>query len=125
MTLSESEAWRIIEGMDWINMCHKSRGYEDMRKKFKKQYPVETAVAVRNFEAEKFKALYAAVDKHEAEHGHLGNYGGDDSFGDLLDHAIGLGEAFYNAVLADPSQLAKLDYVENFMYAVPYEDDYE
>jgi hypothetical protein len=121
----ESEAWDIIEGMNWIVECKNRRGYENMRKKFKKKYPVETAIAVRNFSAAKHNALYRAVDKYEAEHGHLGNYGGDDSFGDLLDHAIGLGEAFYNAVLEDPSQLAKLNYVENFMYAVPYADDYE
>ena len=123
-TLSESEIWRIIEDMDWFNHSKKNRGYYDMKEIFMKKHSVEVAIQVRKFVSQVRSVLYKAADAYEAANGGLGNYGGDDSFGDLLDHAVGLGEKFYNAMLDQPKLLGRLDYVENFCYGIPYDDDY-
>ena len=123
-TLSESEIWRIIEDMDWFNNSKKYRGYYDMKEIFMQKHSAVVAVQVRQFVSQVRSVLYKTVGAYESTNGGLGNYGGDDSFGDLLDHAIGLGEKFYNAMLDQPELLGRLDYVENFCYSIPYEDDY-
>ena len=53
---------------------------------------------------------------------------GDDSFGDLIAHIVGMGEAEYNAVMANPALGAarakdhKFD--ESFAYAIPFKSNY-
>ena len=49
-----------------------------------------------------------------------GNYGGDDSFSDMIHHVMGLGQEYYNAVQADFSLLDRLEPVESFAYCIPY-----
>jgi hypothetical protein len=54
---------------------------------------------------------------------------GDDGFGDLLSHIIGLGRTEYERVLANPKLAATRadnnQFKECFSYCLPYEEDYE
>lgn len=53
----------------------------------------------------------------------------EDSFGDLVAHIIGLGQAEYEAVLADPmlaqERASTGNYAESFSYALPFSTSFE
>jgi len=111
--------WAIIADMDWGNRCHQSRIYETMKRDFMREYNHDMAVKFSAFVSARFNEMYKAIGAYEAEHEQVGNYGGDDSFGDMIHHVIGLGKEIYNAVMKDMKLLNKIEFVESFSYAVP------
>jgi hypothetical protein len=118
--------WSIIEDMNWLKYSQERRGYEGMKVRFMREYNLDMAKKVREFVSERQNTLMRMLDQLEKKNGErYGNYGGDDSFGDMTAHVIGLGEEYYNAVMENPKLLNKLDFVECFSYALPYDDDYD
>jgi len=111
--------WSIVENMDWINRCDQPRGYEIIKIEFMRTYNHEMAVKFDAFITERFNELYTVVDKYTNEHGSVGGYGGDDSFSDMLYHVIGWGKEKFDEVIADPTELNGMRFVESFAYAVP------
>jgi len=72
--------------------------------------------------------LGMAVDRVERKTGESTGCG-DDGWGDLLNHVIGLGKEEYEASLADPMRVIKrgqaCNYAESFDYCVPFGTDLE
>ena len=118
--------WSIIEDMNWLEYSQKHHGYSDMKVNFMRSYGADMAVKVRDFVSKKQGDLMRMLDNLPDMNEVTGFCGGDDSFGDMTAHVVGLGEEYYNAVMEKPKLLKKLDYVECFTYALPYgEDDYK
>lgn len=73
----------------------------------------------RDFEG----ALYQKVEAYEQEHG-VSCECGDDGFGDLMSHMVGLGKEHFEACMADPMMVVKRGqhsyYVEKFSYCIPH-----
>ena len=71
-----------------------------------------------------YKRVSEAVEAYEEKHQtRIGQYGGDDSFHDMISHAVGLGDEYVDAVVADPTILNVLPFQENFYYVFPVNDD--
>ena len=122
---TEKLYWSIIEDMDWLNYSQERRGYEKMKVNFMRNYGVDMAKKVHEFASAKQGALMRMLDQLEKNGERYGDYGGDDSFGDMTAHVVGLGEEYYNAIMENPELLNKQNSVECFMYALPWdEDDY-
>ena len=68
-------------------------------------------------------ALYEKVERYERAND-VSCECGDDGFGDLLSHMVGLGKEYFEACMADPSIVVergqRSDYVEKFSYGIPY-----
>lgn len=115
--------WNIIAGMGWAKATL-GEGRVDtsaMKREFMETYSEKVAAQFNEWYRAKYRELVNAYDAAEKESGkRYGNFGGDDSFGDMLDHVMGLGETYYCAVMADFSLLNKLDPVESFAYCIPY-----
>ena len=77
---------------------------------------------------ELYSKLYTAVTKTEEATGERTGCG-DDGFGDLLNHVIGLGREEYEAAMKDPMRVIKrgqaYNYKESFGYCIPYGHDIE
>jgi hypothetical protein len=119
------EFWKLVAELNWGHKSdgpHKTTNYKVVKKTLMQKL---TRSGVERFSAT-FSALrhdlYRKLDK-EVE----GT--GDDGFGDLLAHIIGLGKEEYERNLADPklaqARVDKSRYVESFSYCIPYDDDYE
>lgn len=112
--------WAIIEDMDWGNRCHQPRIYDTMKRDFMREYNHDMAVKFDAFVTARFNEMYKAIEVFEkANDTHAGNYGGDDSFGDMIHHVIGLGKKVYKATMKDMTLLNKVRFVESFAYAIP------
>jgi len=115
--------WNIIAGMGWKEATL-GKTYPDtsaMKREFMETYSEKIASDFSDWYSAKYRELYNAYDVAANESGErYGNYGGDDSFGDMLDHVMGLGEEYYCAVMADFSLLNKLEPIESFSYCIPH-----
>lgn len=116
--------WAIIESLNWAGRCNESRIYDTIKMEFMHTYTEETAKKVNDFVTARFKQLYEAYDKHIADGGEsCGHFGGDDSFGDMLHHVIGMGKKTFNAVMKDMTKLNGIKFVESFSYALPHTNE--
>lgn len=117
--------WVIIETMDWKTHSHAPRGYDTMKAEFMCRYDKSIAEQLSAFVSARFNELYKTVEAYENAHERLDCYGGDDSFGDMLHHSIGLGKKNFKAVTKNPKKLDSIEFVESFSYAIPHVTDYE
>ena len=114
--------WKVLEFADWANNKDYKATGELMATVFKKK----ALRAANKFYLERFKELGATLNDYADTVGDRHYYYGvsDDSFWDLKAHIIGLGEGFYNMVLASPHVAKDLadagDYKENFGYIFHY-----
>lgn len=134
--MEDSKFWSIVHQVDWPNICDSKRPYDIGKERMKKFLPtVEVMSEFRNSFDAKTNCLYTKLmeweNKGECWHsgGNERSFGlGDDSFGDLIAHIVGLGQAEFEAVLAKPelahSRARKHEFVESFSYCIPYDDDY-
>ena len=100
--------WSIIEDMNWLEYSQKHHGYSDMKVNFMRSYGADMAVKVRDFVSKKQRELMRMLDNLPDMNEVTGFCGGDDSFGDMTAHVVGLGEEYYNAVMEKPKLLKKL-----------------
>jgi len=119
--------WNIIAGMGWAKATLDPNGRVDtsaMKREFMETYSEKIAAQFNEWYRAKYRELVNAYDAAEKETGkRYGNFGGDDSFGDMMDHIMGLREEYYNTVMADFKLLNNLDPVESFAYCIPYTSD--
>lgn len=118
--------WKYIEELNWKVLSKKKRGYEEGKLYMLENFTPKRGKEIDDFVRERHNELYKRIEEYErANDTHCGSYGGDDSFGDMIHHVIGLGEEKFNEIMEDPSQLNDMDYVESFSYCIPYEEDYK
>lgn len=123
---NENLMWAIIEQINWAERSQERRGYENGKLFLMENHTPATCEALSKFVAEKRVELSIRVDEYENDNGvRCGDYGGDDSYGDMLHHVIGLGQKAYGMITADPTLLNRIKYVESFSYCLPYSDDWE
>lgn len=118
--------WGIIDNMGWAEATLGEGSVDTgaIKRGFMETYSEKVADEFNEWYRAKYHELYNAYEVAEKETGkRFGNYSGDDSFGDMLDHVIGLGQEYYNAVMADFSLLNNLEIVESFAYCIPYTGD--
>ena len=121
MTAHEGKMWNLIGALGWVESGHDYEGIENLLL----QQDDDTVNSLREFIGERQNDLYERVDNYEAEHdGRCGNYGGDDSYGDMLAHVIGMGKLAFDTIMADPTRLNEIKFVENFFYAIPHDTAY-
>lgn len=115
--------WNIIAGMGWATATLGDSRVDTsaMKREFMETYSEKIASDFSTWYAAKYNELVNAYDAASKESGkRYGNFGGDDSFGDMMDHVMGLGEEYYNTVMADFKLLNNLEPVESFSYCIPY-----
>jgi len=118
--------WANIEAANWAEHSQEKRGYETVKKFLMDTYTKEVNQQIVNFVGERFGELDDAIVAFEKKAGvRAGGYGGDDSYSDMIYHAIGLGQEYFENVLDNPVRLEGLDFVESFGYGMPHVDDYE
>jgi len=118
--------WKYIEEINWSELSKRKRGYEDGKRYMLENFTQKRCNEISDFVHLRWRELYSCIEDYErANDTHCGEYGGDDSFGDMLHHVIGLGEEKFIEIMADPSKLNGMEYVESFSYCMPYDDDFE
>ncbi len=118
--------WKDIEEINWAGRSIQYRGYTEGKMYMLENFTKTRCNTIRDFVSERFDDLYDCIQTFEhVNDTHCGDYGGDDSFGDMIHHVIGLGEAKFEEIMEDPSKLNGMDYTESFSYCLPYDDDFE
>jgi len=122
-TVSDEIFWKAVSDMGWeTNGFDYDKIGKDLETRIWAEYDDQQARVIADglFTAGMrfHNRLYDVVDKYARK---TKTYmGGDDSFSDLLNHIIGLGQAEYDAVMADPSLAVKRyneeAYTESFSY---------
>lgn len=121
-----NEFWNIVKRINWLANCTQRRYYYDAKKMLMHEYSPETMKEFSDQFCNLKAALSDCIDAYDEATGErVGNYGGDDSFDDMLSHVVGCGKDAYDAVLKDPTILNEMKYVESFAYCIPYGDDYQ
>ena len=117
-TMSDEIFWKAIADMGWAeNGFNYEQIGESLKQRIDAAYEPQQAAEVKASLLEtynrKSNALYYRLDK-------VVNNLGDDGYSDLLAHIIGLGQAEYEAVMADPSlgreRAKRYDFEESFSY---------
>lgn len=118
--------WDYIERINWAEACKQDRGYYVVKRHLMESYSVEINSELEDFVRARVSELIKRVDQYDAENeARSGDYGGDDSHGDMMYHVIGLGKAKFDEIMADPSKLNGMDFTESFSYCFPFRSDYE
>jgi len=118
--------WNYIKRMNWAEACKNHQGYYDVKRVLLFSHSKSVNDEIKAFARARVSELIARVDKYDDENDtRSGDYSGDDSHGDMMYHVIGLGEAKFNEIMADPSKLNGMDFTESFSYCFPYRDDYK
>jgi hypothetical protein len=124
---SESKAWALIDKIGWGK---KTTDYQAVQESLVEEYDYEDMKAFRGAVRNLYDRLAEAIrsyveDLRYEDKEHNLPYGGDDSFSDMVHHAIGLGKKYYEKVLADPASLEDLKVKESFAYCIPTEYEYK
>lgn len=109
--------WSLIAMLDWGKDCD----YKRVKRTILKTLDKDTADALRACFSQRMNAL-----EHVA--GEYISGVGDDSWGDVRAHIIGLGQEVYDAAIEDwntiQDRIDSNDYVESFSYGLPHTDDW-
>jgi hypothetical protein len=118
-SMSEGEFWDLIEPYGWGT---RTTDYKKIEKDLLRKLTPDQAEAMQEVYGKLSGKLYKALDR-------VVEGLGDDGFGDLIAHIIGMGRREYSAVLRDPELGAErarnYDFTESFSYALPSKYDYE
>lgn len=122
-TCDEATFWKAVAELDWKGRCKEPRVYETLKDEILAHWD---DTFVRSFDEmldEKVGHLYGVIEKFEQAND-VSCGCGDDGFGDLRHHIVGMGKEEYEAVLEDPGLAVKrgqsYDYVESFAYCIPH-----
>jgi len=112
------EFWDKVAQIGWGT---KTTDYGTIKRDLLKAWTPEKAEKMSDVFGMLSNALYVKCDK-------VVDGVGDDSFGDLRAHIIGLGREEFNRVMENPKlaqeRINKGDYKESFSYCLPYASDY-
>jgi len=115
INMTETRFWELVELAKWP--CD----YEKMRIKYRVMLSKKECIEFRKYLNRAEGILDNLVSESIEDIG-------DDGYGDLLYHIIGLGEKEFYRHAHKPSLIQKRinsgDYKECFAYCVPYDDDY-
>jgi len=119
--------WDIVNSINWSENCEQHRYYETAKRELMRRYSVETMEHFDNFVRAKYRELVQRLEQFAQDNnvGIPGEFSGDDSFDDMVNHVIGRGETFYNSVMENPELLNGMHFVESFSYCVPSKHDYK
>ncbi len=117
--------WKYIEQIDWERVSANAYNSDSVKRTVMDTYTEKTCNEIRAFAEQRKHDLHVRVEEYETEFGHTGDYSGDDGYGDMLWHVVGLGEDKFNEVMDNPNVLNGMPFVESFGYVLPYEGDYE
>lgn len=123
--ITDEQFWQEVEKIGWGRKILKSGTVQKM---LSIAWGPEKSVVIRNrcrfFE----KTLNVCLTKWSRQNEKPFGLG-DDSFGDLVSHIVGLGRAEYEAVMANPElgykRAIKRDFEECFNYCLPYDDTHK
>ncbi len=121
--------WDIVDSVNWTKLSQGAQGYKEGKKILRARLETESEMETfrRKF-YEQVGLLEAVVDKY-CDDNHTSCGLGDDGFYDLVNHVVGLGEVAFKAELANPAKVVeraeKRDFVESFVYCIPYTEDYD
>jgi len=124
----QNKFWEWVEQMNWgtdfDHQKHQNQSvmqfsYEDMDKmhdvyrEYRSLLAAEIDTEIRRLRAE----------NKENESGFP--YSGDDSFGDMIAHVVGMGKDYYERALKDLDLVRKIVPEESFDYCFPFKDTFE
>ena len=122
---TEDLFWEAVAELDWATRSRQPRGYEVIKKQILAAWDREFILGFRDLMRVELRDLDSAIEKWEDANDELPC--GDDGYGDLKHHILGLGREVFEAEKADPALVLKRasehDYVESFGYAIPYKSD--
>ena len=125
--MTDQNFWWIIEEAGWGKFDF---DYKRIKAYLMGRMDFQTSETFMKAYDKKYSDLERAVDRYldnrdGQRRGHGLPFSGDDSFGDMIAHVIGLGKDFYEQAVKDPSFIRNLDIKESFAYCLPYKQDYE
>jgi hypothetical protein len=117
----------------WAEVAHfgwgtKTTEYKGIEREMLDRYDDEFLRSFRDIYDELDSELYQKVESYEREN-NVSCGQGDDGFGDLISHCVGMGQEHYEACLADPGLVVKRGhakygtpegYREKFSYGIPF-----
>jgi hypothetical protein len=112
----------------WAEVAHfgwgtRTTDYKAIEREMLERYDDEFLTSFRDVYDEMEGKLLARVEKWETENGESCECG-DDGFGDLLSHCVGLGDQYYDLCTEDPGLVVrrgqKSDFTEKFSYGIPH-----
>jgi len=121
-TCTEETFWEVISEIDWEN----NQDTSVIKRACLIAWAPEFGASFRKILDKKEGEVGRALEKYEDDPDEQRDYYlGDDGFGDMCSHVVGLGRETFEAEVADPKKLVKRaqksDYVECFSYGIPYE----
>lgn len=117
----ELKYWSILQSVMWA--CANAESFELIKARLVREYGVDAVFAAQFGRAQK-EALDQIVSSYEKVYAcRCGDYGGDDSFSDMLWHVVGSGKVFYDEVVRNPKVLDGLRFKESFSYVLPIMED--
>lgn len=120
---NEQKVWKLIKDIGWST---KTTDYDKVEKELLSKYSLDEMLEIRDKIGALFRRLALATDSYLEKHkNHSLPFGGDDSFSDMIYHAIGLGKDYYEKAVKDPSIMEDLNPKESFIYCFPHESDYK
>lgn len=122
--MTEQNFWWIIEEAGWGKFDF---DYKRIKAYLMGRMDFQTSETFMKAYDKKYSDLERAVDKYldNRNREHRLPFSGDDSFGDMIAHVIGLGKEFYEWAVKDPSIIRNLNVKESFAYCLPYKQDYQ
>jgi len=119
--------WSEVALIGWTD--NPEKGFSDKAKaRLLRRWTGEFLEEFNEMKDELQSKLARAVEAEEQKTGNSTGCG-DDGWGDLMNHVIGLGQKEYEASLADPGRVLKrgqaYNYAESFGYCIPYGSDIE
>ena len=122
--MSPAQFWTAVDQARW----GQDYGYDRIKDFFLERFSQEETEAFRETFNDLKRALGDELSQWAKDEDKSFNLG-DDSWGDLLAHIIGLGKREYEATMRDPSRALNRerrgDYKESFVYSIPYPGDYK
>ena len=117
----EARFWELVALADWPN-----KDYDKVKIMYRKSLTKEQCAEFRMMINKAYAMLDNALFGNTNIYENLGV--GDDGYGDLLHHIIGLGKEQFYKHINDLKLIEKLahsnGYKESFAYCIPYDDDY-
>lgn len=106
--------WEMVEKVDWT----KDHDIKRVRKLFRK-YPNKDQKDMIATKSALWKKLEEVIDAYLNTPNHKNlPFGGDDSFGDMVEYVIAKGKTYYDKALKNPGIISELEPVESFSYAI-------
>ena len=108
-----NQCWKMIATAGWVESGH---DYGSVERHLITTYSRTQLIMLGTFVSERWSELSNRLDRCMSRYG---NYGGDDSYGDMINHVIGMGKLSFETYMEYPERLNDLDFVESFSYGVP------